>query len=170
TCALPIFYRQASRLAGFSSLTFAADTQNPKALDLRARMQQLVADLDNRTMFFQLWWKSLDDEAAERLLEAGGPYRYWLEQLRLQKPYTLSEAEERIINLKDVNGVNALNTLYDAITNRYTFKLPVNGEEKEMTRGELTVYYRHPDPEMRAAAFQELFRVYSHDALILGQI
>lgn len=163
-------YRQASRLAGFSSLTFAADTQNPKALDLRARMQQLVADLDNRTMFFQLWWKSLDDEAAERLLEAGGPYRYWLEQLRLQKPYTLSEAEERIINLKDVNGVNALNTLYDAITNRYTFKLPVNGEEKEMTRGELTVYYRHPDPEMRAAAFQELFRVYSHDALILGQI
>src|SRR5690606_26562116 len=86
------------------------------------------------------------------------------------KPHTLSEAEERVINLKDVNGVSALNTLYDAITNRYTFRLRVNGEDKEMTRGELTVYYRHPKPEMRAAAFQELFRVYSQDALVVGQI
>jgi oligoendopeptidase F len=162
--------RQASRLLGYASLSFAADTQNQRVLNFMARMQQLGAELENRSMFFQLWWKDLDDEAAAGLLKASGPYRYWLERLRLQKPHTLSEAEERIVNLKDVNGVNALNTLYDAITNRYTFKLTVDGEEKELTRGELTVYYRHPDPEMRAAAFQELFRVYGQDALILGQI
>jgi oligoendopeptidase F len=121
-------------------------------------------------MFLQLWWKELDDAVAARLLGESGPYRYWLERLRLQKPHTLSEAEERIINLKNVNGVNALNTLYDSITNRYTFRLRVDGEEREMTRGELMVYYRHPDPEMRAAAFEELFRVYGQDALVLGQI
>lgn len=163
-------YRRASRLLGYASLYFAADTQNAKALDFMARMRQMAAELDNRTMFFQLWWKDLEDDTAARLLEASGPYRYWLERLRLQKPHTLSEAEERIINLKNVNGVSALNTLYDAISNRYTFRLQVDGEEKEMTRGELMVFYRHPDPELRAAAFEELFRVYSHDALILGQI
>jgi oligoendopeptidase F len=162
--------RRASRLVGYASLTFAADTQSQKALNFMARMQQLIADLDNRSMFFQLWWKALDEGAAARLLTASGPYRYWLERLRLQKPHTLSEAEERIINLKDVNGATALNTLYDAITNRYTFRLQADGEEKELTRGELTVYYRDPDPDLRAAAYQELFRVYGADALIVGQI
>jgi oligoendopeptidase F len=75
-----------------------------------------------------------------------------------------------VINLKDVNGVNALNTLYDAITNRYTFRLEVDGEEKELTRGELGVYVRHPDPELRAKAFQELLRVYRGRASLPGQI
>jgi len=163
-------YRLLSRLSGFASLSFAADTQNQRAQSFMARMQQLVAEVDNRTMFFKLWWKELEEKPAARLLEAAGPYRYWLEKLRLQRPYTLSEAEERVINLKDVNGAHALNTLYDSITNRYEFHLTVDGEEKELTFGELTVYYRHPDPDLRAAAYQELLRVFGQDELILGQI
>ncbi|MDT8306505.1 MAG: M3 family oligoendopeptidase, partial [Anaerolineae bacterium] len=162
--------RHASRLRGYAGLNFAADTQNQRGQNFMARIQQVLAELDNDTMFFKLWWKGLDDDAAGRLLAASGPYHYWLEQLRLERPHTLSEAEERIINLKDVNGVNALNTLYDALTNRYTYKLVVDGEEKELTRGELTVYYRHPDPDLRAQAFQELLRVYGDDAFIIGQI
>lgn len=163
-------YRLASRLSGYASLTFSADTQDQRAQSFMARMQQLIAEMDNRTMFFKLWWKDLEEEPAARLLEAAGPYRYWLEQLRLQRPYTLSEAEERVINLKDVNGAHALNTLYDSITNRYEFHLTVDGEEKEMTFGELTVYYRHPDPDLRAAAYRELLRVFGRDEAILGQI
>ena len=163
-------YRLASRLSGFAYLTFSADTQDQRAQSFMARTQQLVAEMDNRTMFFKLWWKDLEQEPAARLLEAAGPYRYWLERLRLQRPYTLSEAEERVINLKDVNGAHALNTLYDSITNRYEFQLTVDGEEKELTFGELTVYYRHPDPDLRAAAYQELLRVFGEDEPILGQI
>jgi len=162
--------RQASRLQGYAGLSFAADTQDQKAQSFVARIQQLIAELDNRSMFFKLWWKKLDEEPAARLLQHAGPYRYWLESLRLERPHTLSEAEEKIINLKDVNGVRALNTLYDAITNRYTFKLTVDGEEMEMTRGELAVYFRDPRPEIRAAAYQEQLRVYEQDAPILGQI
>ena len=163
-------YRLASRLSGFATLSFSADTQDQRAQSFMARMQQLAAEMDNRTMFFKLWWKDLDEEPAARLLEAAGPYRYWLEQLRLQRPYTLSEAEEKVINLKDVNGAHALETLYDSITNRYEFKITVDGEEKALTFGELTVYYRHPDPELRAAAYQELLRVFGQDEVILGQI
>jgi len=163
-------YRMASRLSGFASLSFAADTQDQRAQSFMARTQQLVAEMDNRTMFFKLWWKELDEKPAARLIEAAGPYRYWLEQLRLQRPYTLSEAEERIINLKDVNGAHALNTLYDSITNRYEFHLTVDGDERELTFGELAVYYRHPDPALRAAAYQELLRVFGRDEPILGQI
>ena len=146
--------RKLSRLDGFAELSFAEDTQDPKVQSLQARMQQLGAETANRTLFFQLWWKALDDAAAARLLAAGGDFRYWLEALRLQKPYTLSEAEEKVINLKDVNGSAALVTLYDSITNRYTFTLIVDGEKRELMREELQVHFRSPRPEMRAAAYQ----------------
>lgn len=162
--------RQVSRLQGYASLSFAADTQDQQVQTFMARIQQLSAEADNRTMFFKLWWKGLEDEQAERLLEAAGPYSYWLEALRLQRPHTLSEPEEKVINLKNVNGIRALNTLYDAITNRYTFHLTVEGEEKALNREELSVYYRHPDAALREAAYRELFRIYGEDAPILGQI
>lgn len=162
--------RRLYRLYGFGSLSFAADTQDQQVQILQAQMLQLTAEVENRSLFFKLWWKGLDDEVAKRLMKASGDYRYWLEALRLQKPYTLSEPEEKVINLKDVNGPQALVTLYDSITNRYTFKIEVEGEVKELTRGELTVYLRSPDPDLRKATYQELHRVYEQDVPILGQI
>ncbi len=158
------------RLYGFAELSFAANTQDQKAQIAIARVQQFIADAENRTLFFSLWWKALDNENASRLLAASGDYRYWLEQIRNFKPYTLSEPEEKVVNIKNVTGNSALNMLYDSITNRYTFKLTVAGEEKELTRGELMVLARSDDADLRAQAYQELYRVYGHDAPILGQI
>ena len=163
-------YRLISRLGYFGFLRFNEDTQDQSAQTFQAQMQQLAAEVDNWTLFFKLWWKGLEDEPAERLMKASGDHHYWLEALRLQKPYTLSEPEEKVINLKDVNGPQALVTLYQSITNRYTYKIEVDGEVKEMTRGELQVYYRDPNPELRKAAYQELHRVYEQDKPILGQI
>ncbi len=162
--------RLARRIGSFASLSFSQDTQDQAAMNLMARVDQFMAELENRTLFFSLWWKDLPDPAAARLMEASGDYRYWLEEMRHFKPHTLSEAEEKVINLKNVTGSSALGNLYDQLTNRYTFKLNVDGEVKEMTRGELMVYARHHDPAMRAAAYQELYRVYSEDGSILGQI
>jgi oligoendopeptidase F len=158
------------RLFGFAELWFTEDTQNQAAQTLIARIDQLMAEYTNRTLFFNLWWKSLDDAAANRLMNTAGDYRYWLEEMRHFKPHTLTESEEKIINIKDVTGLNAINMLYDSITNRYTFKIEVDGEVKEMTRGELMVYARHHDADLRAKAYQELYRVYGQDGPILGQM
>jgi oligoendopeptidase F len=160
----------AYKLYSFASLAFAADTQDQSILALLGRIQQFMAELENRTLFFSLWWKDLDDANAKRLMDSSGDYRYYLEEIRHFKPHTLSEPEEKVVNLKNVTGSNALITLYDAITNRYIFKLEVDGETKEMTRGELSVYVRSADPDLRARAYQELYRVYSADGPILGQM
>src|SRR5271157_5530594 len=162
--------RQAQKLYGFAELAFAADTQDQAIQALVARIQQFMAELENRTLFFNLWWKDLDDNAAKCFLDVSGDYRYYLEKIRHLKPHTLSEPEEKVVNLKNVTGVNALNTLYDSLTNRYVFKLEVEGQVKEFTRGELMVYVRDSDPELRAKAYQELYRVYAADSAILGQI
>ncbi|MCS6993041.1 MAG: M3 family oligoendopeptidase [Anaerolineales bacterium] len=162
--------RAAYRLYGFAGLSFAADTQNQAAQTLMGRVQQFFAELQNRTLFFSLWWKNLDDANAARLMADSGDYRYYLEEMRHYKPHTLSETEEKIINLKNVTGTGALTNLYDSITNRYTFKLEVEGETKELTRGELMSYVRQANPDLRARAYQELYRVYGNDGPILGQM
>jgi len=158
------------KLYGYSSLRFAADTQDQSAQVNLANFQQLTATAENRVLFFELWWKNLEDEPAFRLLRSSGDYRYWLESLRRERPHTLTEAEERIINLKDVNGPAALMTLQSTITDRYTFNLRVDGQEQKLTRDELAIYFRHPDRELRKASYQELFRVYERDKAVLGQI
>ena len=162
--------RVINRLYGFAGLSFAADTQDQAAQTLQSRVDQFAAEIQNRTLFFNLWWKELDDLNAARLMNGSGDYRYYLEALRLYKPHTLSEAEEKIVNLKNVTGANALRTLYDSITNRYVFKLEVDGRVRELTRGELTPFIRGADEDLRARAYQELYRVYTGDGPILGQM
>ncbi len=163
-------YEDVMRLAAFAYLRFATDTRDQEAVAFRAQVDQRVADIQNRLLFFDLWWKMLDDAAAERLLPATGDARYYFESLRRFKPHTLSEAEERIINLKNVNGPQALNTLYDIITSGFSYELTVNGTTKRMTRGELMSYAFNPDPALRAAAYQELFRLFGANAPALAQI
>ncbi len=162
--------RIVNRIYVFAGLSFAADTQDQNAQSLMGRVQQFGAEMQNRTLFFNLWWKDLDDANAQRLMDASGDYRYYLEEIRHLKPHTLSEAEEKVINLKDVTGSSALINLYDAITNRYVFKLKVNGEVQELTRAQLQQYYQGSDPDLRAKAYQELYRVYGEDGPALGQM
>jgi len=135
-----------------------------------AKIEQLSAEISNRVLFFSIWWKSLDKKTAKKLLKGTGDYLYWLEEMRHFKPYTLTEPEEKIINIKDVTGSNALITLYDSFTNRYTYTINVDGEDRELTRGELMTFVRMPDADLRARAYQELYRVYGEDGPILGQM
>ena len=154
----------------FAGLYFAEDTQNQVAQNLMARVEQFVAEMGNRILFFNLWWKALPEEKAKPLIEGSGDYAYWLEAMRLFIPHTLSEPEEKIINIKNVTGQSALQMVYSSLTNRYVFKLEVDGEMKELTRGELMMYVRSADPDLRARAYQELYKVYGDDSSILGQI
>ena len=162
--------RVANKLYSFAGLSFTADTQDQKAQSLQNRVLQFLAEVENRTLFFSLWWKELDGDNAKRLLDASGGYRYYLEAMRLYKPHTLSEAEEKILNIKNVTGSNALVNLYDSITNRYVFKMKVNGKEKEMTSAELFSYRYSTDPKVRAESYQAQFKVLANDGPILGQM
>ncbi len=158
------------RLQAYAHLYFAEDQSNQQALSFKAQAQQFIAQAENRTLFFTLWWKGLEDEAAERLMAVSGDRRYFLEGLRRFKPHTLSEPEERVINIKDVHGLHELLTLYDMLTSRYTYRLVVDGEEIELTRGELGRYIIGADAALRETAYRRLLQRYADDATILGEI
>ena len=162
--------RAGYRIYGFSALWFSEDTQNQDAQTFMAKVQQVFAQLQNRILFFSLWWKELDDENAARLMKDAGEYEYWLREMRNFKPYTLTEAEEKVINIKNVTGPNALTTLYDTITNRYQFEFEMDGEKQMLTRDALMTYAYSPDANVRERAFKTLYETYKKEAPILGQI
>jgi oligoendopeptidase F len=160
----------ARRVAAYAELFLSENTQNPAAITFYGNTEQRLAELENRLLFFSTWWKALPNAAASRLLARSGPYRYYLDQLRRFRPHTLPEGEEKVINLKNATGSRALANLYQTITNRYQFEMEVDGKKTMISRSELMVYFRSAKPESREAAYRSLYRVYSQEGPILGQI
>ncbi|MBN1859436.1 M3 family oligoendopeptidase [Candidatus Bipolaricaulota bacterium] len=157
-------------LNGYAALWFSEDNSHQDALAFRTRVEKTLAAMQNRTLFFDLWWKSLDKPYATRLTETSGDIHYYLESLRRYAPYTLSEPVEKAITTKDINGAHGLVTVYDMITNGLLFEWEVDGKIKHLTRSELMAHAFSPSPEHRARAYQTLYREYAKQSPVLGQI
>jgi len=162
--------QDSSRLGAYAYLWFSEDTKDSKARSFKTHVEERLTALSNRLLFFELWWQGVDDENAARLMADTGDLRYHLETIRRYKPYTLSEPEEKIIHVKNVTGRSAVNTLYDIVTNSFTFTIRDGGKKKTLNREGLMTYVRSPKTSVRQAAYQELYRVFSGQRDLLGEI
>lgn len=170
--AYEVLTEQVYQIMAYGQLWFSSNTQNQEALAFMNHMRQVTTDAQNRTLFFDLWWKGLSDDEAAALLPGAhfADHRHYLDDLRRSRPYTLDEKSEQLINLKNADGVDALLTLYSMLTDRLEYTLDVNGEKQTLTREGLMAYVQGPNPDLRAAAYQELYRVFGNEAMILGQM
>lgn len=159
-----------NRLGAFAYLWFSENTKDAKARSFKSRVEERLTALNNRLLFFDLWWQGVDSLNAERLMAEAGDLRYHLETIRRYKAHTLSEAEEKIINVKNVTGRSAVNTLYDVVTNGLTFTLTVDGKKRTLNREQLMRYVRSPQASVRQSAYQELYRVFSTQRDLIGEI
>ncbi|HKT36245.1 MAG TPA: M3 family oligoendopeptidase, partial [Nitrospira sp.] len=162
--------RSASRVGAYAYLWFSENTKDSRARSFKANVEERLTALQNRLLFFELWWQSIDEQNAVRLLNGSGDMRYHLETIRRYKPHTLTEPEEKIINVKNVTGRSAVNTLYDVVTNGLTFSMKVAGRRKVLNREGLMPYVRSPRAAVREAAYQELYRVFSAQRDVLGEM
>ena len=161
----------ASKLGGYASLLYSSDTQSDEATSLLTKMSKLGSEIDNKTLFFDLWWKrKIDERNALRLMKDSGNLREYLRHKRLLARYSLSEPEEKIINTLDVTGSTALVKLYDKITNAFEYVVTVNGKKKKMTREELTVLVRSNNAKTRELAYKTLLTKYTQNKGVIGEI
>lgn len=161
----------ASKVTGYASLLYAANTQSDEATSLLTRMTKLGSQIDNKTLFFDLWWKrKIDEKNAQRLMKDAGNLREFLRHKRLLAKYSLSEPEEKIINILDVTGSTALVKLYDKITNAFEYIITIKGKKKKLTREELTVLVRNTNAKTRELAYKTLLTKYHHTKGVLGEI
>ncbi len=159
-----------SRLGAYSYLWFSEDTKDAKARSFKSHVEEQLTALQNRLLFFDLWWQGVDEADATRLKDGTGSLRYHLDTIRRYKPHTLSEPEEKIINVKNVTGRSAVHTFYDLVTNAFTFTVKAGGRTKTVNREGLMTYVRSPKASVRQAAYQELYRVFSGQRDLLGEI
>ena len=156
----------------YASLLFAADTQNPRAQQLVQRTREAATAVANVLVFFTLELIALDDTRLAALLAAPemAEYRHYLEALRRFKPHTLSEKEEQILNQKHLTGSEAFEQLYQELTGSLRFRLGVDGEERELTDGEIMALLRHSDRDLRERAFTTFLETHAGHSLVLTSV
>jgi oligoendopeptidase F len=160
-----------SKIGGYASLSYSADTQSDEATSLMTRMSKLGSDISNKILFFDLWWKTqVDDKNAKRLIKESGELAEYLSHKRLFAKYALSEPEEKIINTLDVTGISALVKLYDKMTSAYEYEMKVGGRTKKMTREEITNYIRSTNPKIRETAYKIILTKYTENKGVIGEI
>ncbi len=159
-----------SCLGAYAYMRFSEDTGNSEARAFRSKIEDLFASLSNRTLFFNLWFKGLEEDKAQELIKAASEHTYLLTRIRETKPYSLKESEEQIVNLKDISGASALVKVYNMLTSSFMFTLELDGKKKIMTQEEIRAYARNPDSKIRAAMYKELLRVFGNNGQVLGEL
>ena len=162
---------KSSVIGGYASLRYSENTQSDEATSLLTRITKFGSDIENRLLFFDLWWKKqIDEKNARRLIKSAGQFSEYLRFKRLLAKYSLSEPEERIINTLDVTGISALVKLYDKITNAYVYVVTVDGKKRTMNREQLTTLVRSKKAKTREAAYKSLFSKYNENKGVTGEI
>ena len=160
-----------SIVSGYASLAYSTNTQSDEATTLLTRMTKLGSEIENRTLFFDQWWKKqIDQKNAERLMRSSGQLTEFLRHKRLVAKYSLTEPEERLINILDVTGNSALVKLYDKITNGFQYVVKIDGKEKKYNREQLTQLVRNNKSKTREIAYKSLLGEYEKHKGVLGEI
>ncbi|MCS6925786.1 MAG: M3 family oligoendopeptidase [Candidatus Binatia bacterium] len=156
----------------YASLLFAADTQSTAAQRLVQRTREAATETANLLVFFTLELIALEDDRFADLLAVPelDPYRHYLETLRRFKPHTLSEKEEQILNQKQLTSSGAFELLYEELTGSLRFTVQIDGEERELTDGEVMALLRHPDRALREQVFTTFLETHARHSLVLTSI
>lgn len=156
----------------YAGLLFSADTSNPDHQNLHQRVEQRYTSIGNTLLFFELEWLQVSDDDAQRLIDTPllAPYRHHLISMRRYQPHMLSEAEERIINEKDLTGKHAWRRLFTELIASLSFPMERDGQIHNLSMDGVLVLMRHADRTIRERAFTSFFGVLQTQTNILTSI
>jgi oligoendopeptidase F len=162
---------------GFAHLQYSSDTSSNQYSAFVTEMELLSTEISNNLIFFDIWFKqTLKEKDANRIIQTIDPiYKYFLIHKRVLGKYTLSENEEKIVNILEVTGPNALVKIYDRMTNNFEFILEIKTNnkikrKKILNKEKLMSLVRSNKSEERKAAYKSLFNVYKNNSGVLGEI
>ena len=138
----------------YARLLFAGETSLPRHGALLQAAQQAHSAVNQQVIFFQLEWVALPDDRARGLLDdsALAPFRHFMEQARLTRPFVLSEPEEKILTLKAGTGQQAFQRLFEEVVGAITCAVPAPEGELTVSLQEALAMLYGPERERRAAA------------------
>ncbi len=158
------------KMGTYSMLKFAQNTQDEEAKALQNNLTQFFTNMGNKTLYFGLWWKNLDEKTARKLTPRNKEQAYALNEMRKYRKHLLSEKEEQIINIKDANGADALVKLYEIATSGYTFPWKKGLKTIHISEEELRPHIQGKDSKLRVKAYNLLWKKFGEHAGELGEM
>lgn len=151
----------------YCNLLYAADATNDVAKHLNDAARQASMEVGQAFAFF-------DIEVGRLLVETPtlvddpvlAEYRHALNRLLRSVPHQLSEAEERVILIKDKNGVGAWELLQSDWLSTRTFAIEIAGKMETLPYGRIIGFYQSPDRDLRRRAYQIVYEGLGEDALL----
>ena len=142
------------RIGSYAGLVYYSDTSDPKRAKFFGDAQERTTSASTHLLFFQLELNQLDDLTIEKLAayEPLARYRPWLEDIRKEKPYELSDELERLFHEKQVTSSAAFNRLFDETIASLRFK--VRGEDLPLEP--VLNLLQERDPEIRKEAAEAI--------------
>ena len=93
-------------------------------------------------------------------------YKHYLERIVRRVPHMLSETEERLVIMKDKNGINAWGMLQSDWLSTKTFDIEIEGETKTLSYGKIIGLYQSPDRDLRKRSNQTVYENLGKDEIV----
>lgn len=156
------------RVGSFASLHYSTDTANPQLGALVQKVTEFGAQIDQKTVFFNLEWNDTDDAIANKLLSDPklAKYSHMLEAGRRYKPYQLSEVEEQLLSEKSVTGRSAWVRFFTQLTSA----LRLDYDDQKLTLTQVLTKMHDTDRETRRKAAEAITGGLSEKAMELTYI
>lgn len=156
------------RIGSFAQLGFAAHTTDPVWGRFSQGVQERLTDISGHLLFFTLELNRLDDERVTALLSAQEmeKWRPYLRDLRVFRPYQLSDEVEQVLMDKSVTGRNAWNRLFDETMAALTVTL--DGQTRPL--GDAFNALTSSDRARRAQAAEQISYVLGQNTRLLTQV
>ncbi len=139
-----------AKIMSYAQLVYAGNQSDPELARFYQTCQERTTDISTLTLFFTLEINRLADDVLENQLADPALQKYapWLRDVRVFKPYQLSDDLEKMLHEKRVTGRSAWNRLFDETL--ADLKFPYEG--KDLTESEILNLMQNKDRKIRAAA------------------
>ncbi len=143
-----------SQAGHYVMLRFSEDTSDPERGAAMAKLQERGTAIATRLIFVDLEWAGTTDEHATEVLKAPELdfCRHHLKNLRSNRPYLLTEPEEKILAETSQSGGSAWVRMFDELTSAITVDLPDGDGTTEAPLEQALSMLGHPDSEVRSGA------------------
>ncbi|MCR5290198.1 MAG: oligoendopeptidase F [Treponema sp.] len=157
----------------YASLQNCQDQSDAQALDREGRVQMAYAKASATLSFFETEILAIPDDSICTWITKPefNDYRIYIEKILHQKPYTLSEKEERLLALQAQPSQVARQT-FEQLTNvDMSFgTIDVHGEQQPLTQSTWSQFMDNPDREIRKTAYTQFYGVFEQNQHVLASL
>jgi oligoendopeptidase F len=156
------------RVMSYAQLLHAGAVTDPAVGRFYQTTQERVTEITSQTLFMTLELNRLDDQVIETLLSdaALAHYRPWIEDVRIMRPYQLSDEVEKLLHEKSVAGRNAWIRLFDETMAHMRFDIAGN----ELNLSDTLNHLSDKDGDARRAAGKALVAGLESNGRLLAMV